>query len=91
MSTVRVNDNIKKEVVPILNDLGISLSEAINIFLHQVKLNNGLPFNIKYPSVNNFNDEMKEALKEAEEMMKHPEKYPNYSSVEELMEALNEE
>lgn len=43
MSTVRINDNIKKEVTPILNILGLSLSEAINLFLHQVKLNNGIP------------------------------------------------
>lgn len=47
MSTVRINDNIKKEVTPILDDLGLSLSEAINIFLHQVKINNGIPFNLK--------------------------------------------
>ena len=47
MSTVRVNDDIKKEITPILNDLGISLSEAINMFLHQIKLNNGIPFKLK--------------------------------------------
>ena len=47
MSTVRINDNIKREVTPILDDLGLSLSEAINIFLHQVKINNGIPFNLK--------------------------------------------
>ncbi len=47
MSTVRVNDKIKEEVTPILSDLGISLSEAINMFLHQVKLNNGIPFELK--------------------------------------------
>ena len=88
MSTVRVNDNIKKEVLPILDGLGISLSEAINIFLHQVKLNNGIPFKLKYPT---FSDEMKVALKEAEEMMKNPDDYHSYDNVEELMEALNEE
>lgn len=47
MSTVRINDNIKKEVTPILDDLGISLSEAINMFLHQIKINNGIPFSLK--------------------------------------------
>lgn len=47
MSTVRINDNIRKEITPILDDLGLSLSEAINIFLHQVKINNGIPFNLK--------------------------------------------
>lgn len=56
MSTVRINDNIKKEVTPILNDLGISLSEAINIFLHQIKLNNGIPFDLKRKGIVEFND-----------------------------------
>lgn len=50
MSTVRINDDIKKEVMPILEELGLSLSEAINIFLHQVKLNNGIPFELKKKS-----------------------------------------
>ncbi len=56
MSTVRINDDIKKEVIPILNDLGLSLSEAINIFLHQVKLNNGIPFALKRRGVVELND-----------------------------------
>lgn len=56
MSTVRINDNIKKEVTPILEDLGLSLSEAINIFLHQIKLNNGIPFSIKRKGVVELND-----------------------------------
>lgn len=57
MSTVRINDNIKKEVMPILDDLGLSLSEAINIFLHQIKLNNGIPFSLKRKGIIELNDE----------------------------------
>lgn len=56
MSTVRINDNIKREVTPILEDLGLSLSEAINIFLHQIKLNNGIPFELKRKGVVELND-----------------------------------
>lgn len=56
MSTVRINDNIKKEVLPILDDLGLSLSEAINIFLHQVKINNGIPFSLKRKGIVELND-----------------------------------
>lgn len=56
MSTVRINDNIKKEVTPILEELGISLSEAINIFLHQIKLNNGIPFNLRRKGIIELND-----------------------------------
>lgn len=56
MSTVRINDDIKKEVMPILDDLGLSLSEAINIFLHQIKLNNGIPFQLKRKGIIELND-----------------------------------
>lgn len=56
MSTVRINDDIKKEVTPILNDLGLSLSEAINIFLHQIKLNNGIPFSVTRKGIVELND-----------------------------------
>lgn len=56
MSTVRINDNIKKEVLPILEDLGLSLSEAINLFLHQIKLNNGIPFELKRKGIVELND-----------------------------------
>lgn len=57
MSTVRINDNIRKDVMPILEDLGLSLSEAINMFLHQVKLNDGIPFEVKRKRVIELNDE----------------------------------
>ena len=56
MSTVRINDNIKREVTPILDDLGLSLSEAINIFLHQIKLNNGITFELKRKGIIELND-----------------------------------
>lgn len=56
MSTVRINEKIKDEVAPILSDLGISLSEAINMFLHQIKLNNGIPFEVKIKRAVELND-----------------------------------
>lgn len=56
MSTVRVNDDIKKEIMPILEDLGLSLSEAINLYLHQIKLNNGIPFDVKRKGIVELND-----------------------------------
>ena len=56
MSTVRIKNKIKEEVTPILSDLGISLSEAINMFLHQIKINNGIPFALKRKSQIELND-----------------------------------
>ncbi|MDR2166505.1 MAG: type II toxin-antitoxin system RelB/DinJ family antitoxin [Clostridiales bacterium] len=45
-TTVRVNNEIKAQVMPILNTLGISLGDAVNMFLHQVKMHNGIPFEL---------------------------------------------
>ena len=56
MSTVRIDEDIKKDVIPILSNLGISLSEAINMFLHQIKLNNGIPFELKLKTPVELND-----------------------------------
>lgn len=56
MSTVRINDDIKEQVIPILDELGISLSEAINMFLHQIKINNGIPFELRRKSRVEVND-----------------------------------
>ena len=85
---IRVEPKVKKEVEEILSTLGMTSTEAINIYLKQIILNSGIPFEIKTPQ---FSDEMKEALKEAEEMEKHPEKYKKYNSVSELMEELENE
>ena len=102
MSTVRINDDIKKEVMPILDDLGLSLSEAINIFLHQIKLNNGIPFQLKRNGIIELNDGYgsyiceyghlhdysKFHLKEMEEEFKNNK---SYNSAKEMFEDLEKE
>lgn len=47
---VRVNEDLKNNVEKILCDLGISLSYAINIYLEQIEINNGLPFDVILPA-----------------------------------------
>ncbi len=47
---VRVNDELKGNVESILNDLGISLSYAINIYLKQIESKRGIPFDVVLPS-----------------------------------------
>lgn len=46
---VRVEPQLKEQAEKILSQLGISMSDAIGIFLHQVVLKNGLPFGVKIP------------------------------------------
>ena len=50
MIRARVDPALKTEVESILSQLGLSSSEAINLFYHQVKLNKGLPFTVRIPN-----------------------------------------
>lgn len=88
MIHIRVQPEIKAEAEEILNNLGMTTTEAVNIYLKQIILNCGLPFKVRTPK---FSDEMLEAIAEAEEIEKHPENYKSYNSVEEFMEDLHNE
>ena len=46
---VRVEPEVKVQAELILNELGIPMSNAIALFLKQVVLNKGIPFDIKLP------------------------------------------
>lgn len=46
---VRVEEKTKYDVDEILKDLGINMSTAIDIYLNQILLNQGLPFEVKKP------------------------------------------
>ncbi|MDR3264362.1 MAG: type II toxin-antitoxin system RelB/DinJ family antitoxin [Clostridiales bacterium] len=62
---IRVNPEIKADAERIYEAFGITMTEAINIFLHQSILNGGLPFEMKYPG---YNKETLKALKEAKDI-----------------------
>lgn len=47
----RVTSTLKRDVENVLEPLGLSMSEAINLFLSQVRLNHGLPFEVKVPNL----------------------------------------
>lgn len=44
--TVRVEKSVKQEAENIFRNCGISMSDAVNMFLHRSVLENGLPFPI---------------------------------------------
>ena len=50
---IQVDSDTKKQATDILNNLGLSMSTAINIFLKQVIKRDGIPFEI----VNNKTNE----------------------------------
>ena len=45
----RVEPELKEQAEIVLNELGIPMSNAISIFLKQVVLQRGIPFEIKLP------------------------------------------
>lgn len=81
---VRVEPTVKQRAEKTLNDLGLSITEAINVFLNQVILNDGIPFEIRKPKFNKETIEAMEDVKNgknisetfdsAEEMFKELEK-----------------
>jgi DNA-damage-inducible protein J len=47
----RVEPELKEQAETVLNELGIPMSNAISIFLKQVVLQRGIPFEIKLPAI----------------------------------------
>lgn len=45
----RVEPEIKEQAEQVLSQLGIPVANAINLFLHQVVLQQGIPFDVKLP------------------------------------------
>jgi DNA-damage-inducible protein J len=46
----RINGNIKSKAGKILTKLGLSHSEAINIYYRQIIIRNGIPFSLEIPN-----------------------------------------
>ncbi|MFP4353347.1 MAG: type II toxin-antitoxin system RelB/DinJ family antitoxin [Puniceicoccaceae bacterium] len=46
----RVEPSLKRETEAILESLGISTTEAIRMFLTQIRLHKGLPFEVRVPN-----------------------------------------
>ena len=46
----RIEPNLKEDVEKLFKKMGLSTTDAINMFYRQVKLRNGLPFNVVVPN-----------------------------------------
>ena len=68
-----------------MNELGLDLSCAVNIFLKQVVLQGGLPFQVKYPQ---YKTEVIDAMEEAKVISRTPETR-TYGSFAEALEDID--
>ena len=74
----RVEPQVKAQATDILQTIGLNTSDAFNMFLRQVIMHNGLPFEAKVP-----NAELRAALNTPKSEME------TFSSVKEMRAHLN--
>lgn len=75
----RIDGRIKREAADVLNEMGLTVSDAIRLMLVRVASEKALPFAVKVP-----NAETVAAMEEARQGG-----LPSYDSVDDLMTALN--
>lgn len=82
--SVRMDSDIKKQCENLYNELGMNLTTAINVFLHQSLRVGGFPFDVK---LDQPNKETIAAMREAERISHDP-NVKHYSDVEEALREL---
>ena len=84
MSTVaknfRIDAELSNQASKLLEGLGLSMSQAISMFLRQVVLQQGLPFEVKYPK---RSSELLDAIEEAKQLEADP-KTKRYTDMNEM-------
>ncbi len=85
---LRVDENIKKSAMDIYQDLGLTLSDAVNVFLKKSISVGGFPFDVRKSQ---FELSMDEASKEYEAFLSAPDKYKQYESAHEMFEDISSE
>ena len=61
-----LNKSIKNQAQQIFKEYGISLSDAVNMFLRQSVYENGIPFQLKIPKDKIPNEETLNSIKDCE-------------------------
>ena len=76
-TSIKIDEETKKEAQKLFKDLGLSLSAAINIFLKQAIREKGIPFYVNSLPENS-------AFEEAKQIKENPSNYKSYSNPEEM-------
>lgn len=79
----RINSDLKEKATAILEDCGLNMSTALRLFVEQVVINEGLPFDVsRKPS-----PRLLQAMREAEEINRDD--TSRYANVEEMVDSLD--
>ncbi len=82
-----IDPRLRDQVEPILNTLGLTIPQAILLFLKQIELQQGLPVTVEIPQsrFNTPNSDTLAALQEAQDW----ETLPTFDTLEELYKDLS--
>lgn len=83
--SLRIEPSIKAQLDELYSSFGISVTDAINIFLHASLMEGGFPFQPKQPR---YNKETMEAIQETKDILAGKIKTKSYATVEEMIEDL---
>jgi len=85
---IRIDPQTKQGAEQLFSTFGITISDAVNIFLRQSLMVGGLPFEMKQPR---YNAETEAAMQEAREIMSGRKTAKGYSNADELFAELDAE
>lgn len=64
--SMRIDPQLKHDAETVFGRFGLSISDAINVFLHKSVMEGGIPFDVRQPR---YNAETEAAMKEARAIM----------------------
>ena len=85
---IRIEPEKKEQVDELFSSFGISVTDAINIFLSQSLMEGGFPFEIKQPR---YNRETEAAMQEALDIINGKIESKSYSSFSDFMKDMEDE
>ena len=85
---MRIDPQVKTDAETMFAGLGMTLTEAINVFLHKSLMEGGLPFDVRQPR---YNAETEAAMREARGIMSGKIQAKSYDSPAALFADLDEQ
>ena len=86
-SYINIDSETKEEAEQLFSVFGITISDAVTIFLRQSLLVGGFPFEVRQPE---FNEETEAAIQEARDIMSGKIEVKTYKSVAEMHADIDE-
>jgi len=85
--SMRIDPQLKSEAETVFGRFGLSITDAINVFLHKSVMEGGLPFDVRQPR---YNAATEAAMDEAREIMAGKKEAKRYSSAAEAFADIKE-